>query len=265
MHVAAIHIYPVKGCHRLDRDEAGIEPWGLAGDRRWLVVEAETGRMMTQREDAGLTRIHPMNRDAGLQLRTPGLADLEIPEPAGGERVEVKLWRSDVKLVRAGGTADAWLSEALGRKVWLTWLDDPTQRPVDPDYAQPGDRVNLADSHPLLVANVASLAALNATLDEPVPMTRFRPNIEVVGATGWAEDGWIGRRMRVGPVEVRVTKACGRCVVTTIDQESGEKGREPLRMLGQIRRFPSGLLFGVYLIPDGVGRVAIGDEVTLLD
>jgi uncharacterized protein YcbX len=144
-------------------------------------------------------------------------------------------------------------------------------RPIQ-SHARPDDRVNFADGFPLLLTNTASLADLGDRLfeggDEPVPMTRFRPNIVVTGAPAWAEDGWLGGRLRIGDTVFRAAKACDRCVVTTIDQETGEVGRQPLRALGQYRRFDGGLLFGINLIPDiGAGHndvLRVGDAVLVL-
>jgi uncharacterized protein YcbX len=262
MRVAGLHVYPIKGCYRVEVDAADVEPWGLAGDRRWLVVDRD-GRFLSQRELPALTQIRPVPAGPGrLVLRTPGCdADLDVAAPADGERVDVAIWRSRVKAARVGATADAWLSAALARDVRLVYLDDPTQRPVNPEHGRAGDRVSFADGYPLLLANAASLDALNAWLDEPVPMTRFRPNLVVDGAPAWVEDHWVGRRLRIGPVEFRVPKPCDRCVVTTTDQETGERGREPLRALGRYRRFPDGLMFAINLIPDGTGRIAVGDPV----
>jgi uncharacterized protein YcbX len=168
---------------------------------------------------------------------------------------------------RAGDVADEWFGDVLGRPVRLVWLDDPTRRPTNPAYSMPTDRVSFADGYPLLLANAASLDALNGWLLEsgddegPLPMTRFRPNVVVSGGQPWAEDDWIGRRLRVGDVTFRAVKPCDRCMVTTIDQESGEKGRQPLRMLAKHRNVDQGLLFGLNLIPDGTGRIAVGDPL----
>jgi uncharacterized protein YcbX len=117
----------------------------------------------------------------------------------------------------------------------------------------------------LLLTTTASLGALNDWLvedgEDRVPMTRFRPNLVVEGAAPWAEDGWVGRRLRIGEVTFRAAKPCDRCLVTTIDQDTAEVGREPLRILGRYRRFPDGLMFGLNLIPDGVGVLRVGDSV----
>jgi uncharacterized protein len=268
MRLASIHTYPVKGCHRADHDAAGVEPWGLAGDRRWLLID-DDGRMLTQREEPRLTRLRPAVAGGGLTLRAEGRAALRVvAEP--GEPTEVRVHSDPVLATLAGGgAADAWLSEVLDRKVRLLYLDEPTRRPVDPAYGRPGDRVSFADAYPLLLASTASLAALNDWIVEggadALPMTRFRPNVVVEDAPAWAEDGWLGRRVRIGALTFRAPKLCDRCVVTTTDQETGERGREPLHTLARYRRWDQKLWFGLNLIPDGTGELRVGDEVTVID
>ena len=266
MRLASIHTYPVKGLHRIDRDAARVQPWGLAGDRRYLLIDGD-GRMLTQRQEPRLTQLRPSYVDGRLVVRTVGRSDLDVA-PAPGELIEVEVWRTRVLASLVGEVADRWLSEALDRKVRLVYLDDPTRRPVDPDYGTAADRVSFADGYPLLLTNSASLDVLNDWIAEsggdegPLPMTRFRPNVVVDGAAPWAEDGWVGRRLRIGALTFRVAKPCGRCVVSTTDQETGERGHEPLRTLARYRRVGHGLLFGIYLIPDATGEIRVGDEVT---
>jgi uncharacterized protein YcbX len=265
--VSSIHIYPVKSGYRVDEPAAEVEPWGLAGDRRWLVV-GPSYVLVTQREVAALGRIRPSYESSGgLVLRAHRAVDLRVPVPGPGELVEVKVWDDSVLATPAGPEADRWVSEVVGVDTRLVYLDDPTRRPVNPAYGRPDDRVSFADAYPVLLTNAASLAAVNDWLaeagEEPVPMTRFRPNLVVDGAPAWAEDSWVGRRLRAGDAVFRAVKPCDRCVLTTIDPETGEKGREPLRVLGWYRRFPEGLLFGLNLVPDGRGRVAVGDPVTI--
>jgi len=267
MRVASVHIYPVKGCHRVDLDRSPVEPWGLAGDRRWLIVDADTGRAVTQRDTTRLTQLHPQLTSAGLRLMTPGRAALFVPPPVDGELTQVTVWRFTGAAALAGPAADDWLTAALDRKVRLVWLDDPTRRAVNPDYGRADDRVSFADGYPLLLANSASLDALNdaiaegGSLEGPLPMTRFRPNVVITGAPPWTEDTWTGGRIRIGAVTFRVPKPCDRCVVTTTDQETGERGREPLRTLARHRNVEQKLLFGTHLIPDNRGRLAVGDRV----
>lgn len=261
--VTSLHTYPIKGCHRLDHDAADVEPWGLAGDRRWLVIDP-TGRAVTQRDTTLLTAVQPLPYEGGLVLRVAGRPDLKVSAPQG-PLIPVTVWNSVVPATVADPAAADWLTALLGRQVRLVWLDDPTRRPVNPKYATDADRVSFADGYPLLLANTASLNAVNDWLceagDEPVPMTRFRPNVVVHGSPPWAEDHWVGGRVRIGGVDFRAAKPADRCVVTTIDQETGERGRQPLHVLGRYRRDERGLLFGLLLIPDGTGTIHVGDPV----
>ena len=100
-------------------------------------------------------------------------------------------------------------------------------------------------------------------------MKRFRPNIVVEGADPWAEDFW--KAVRIGGVEIDVAKPCDRCIVTTLDQATGEKtGREPLKTLHKIRRsvhpdLPNVVLFGWNSAPRGAGEIAVGDAVEIIE
>lgn len=263
MRLVSIHTYPVKGCHRIDQETAPVQPWGLAGDRRWMPVD-EHGTVVSQREEPRLTHVRPSAIDGDVLLAAPGMPELKLPS-MGGETVEVTVWGNRLQATPAGGEADEWLSSVVGRPLRLVHLHDPRQRPVDPRYGRPDDRVSFADGYPLLLANAASLDALNGWIAEggsaPVPMTRFRPNVVVSGAPAWAEDGWVGGRVRIAAVTFRAPKASERCVMTTNDQETGERGREPLHTLGRYRRIGQGLLFGLNLIPEQTGTIAVGDEV----
>lgn len=266
MRLASLHTYPVKGLYRLDHDAAPVEPWGLAGDRRFMLVD-DAGAFLSQRQEPRLTQLRPSYVDGQLVVRTPGRADLRVA-PAPGELVDTAVWGTPVKASLVGEEADRWLSEALDRKVRLVYLDDPTRRLVHPDH--PADRVSFADGFPLLLTNSASLDMLNDWIAEsggdegPLPMNRFRPNVVVSGAPAWAEDGWVGGRVRIGTVTFRAPKVCGRCVVPTTDQETGIRGREPSRTLARYRLFGQELVFGLNLIPDGTGEIRVGDEVSIL-
>jgi uncharacterized protein YcbX len=267
--LASIHIYPLKAAHAVDLDQSLVEPWGMAGDRRWLLVD-ETGRFVSQREEPTMARVVVRTGDRVLTASARGLPDICIPAPCqegGAEMLRVSVWSSTLLAAAAGPAANSWFSSYLGRAVRLVYLDDPTRREVDQDFGKAGDVVSFADGYPLLLTNSGSLDALGRWLtedgDQPVPMNRFRPNVVVAGATPWAEDGW--RRVRIGEVTFRVVKPCGRCVVTTIDQATAQVGREPLKMLGRRRRFGQLLVFGQNMIPEAPGVIRVGDHVEILE
>ncbi len=267
--LASIHIYPMKAARAVDLGESVVEPWGLAGDRRWLLVD-EDGRFVSQREEPSLARVVVTPLTGTISVTSAGAPGRQIAAPAAGDganMLKVTVWGSTVLAAAAGPAGDAWFSAYLGRPVRLVYLDDPTRRAVDPEFGRDGDVVSFADGYPLLLTSTASLDELSRWLSEdgaqPVPMTRFRPNAVVTGAPPWAEDRW--RRIRIGAVEFRVVKPCGRCVVTTTDQITGKVGSQPLKMLGRRRRFGQQLVFGQNMIPDSPGVIRAGDQVEVLE
>ena len=264
--VSSLNRYPVKSCRGESVGEAVVEPWGLRGDRRWMITDPE-GIFVTARALPRLVLVRPVVDDEGLTLHAPGAAPLRVPVPTVEALTDVVVWRSRVKATFAGDGAANWLSAFLGTEVRLVHLDDPTRRPVDPEFGTAADRVSFADGYPLLLTAEASLAALNGWIAEgrnaaegPVSMVRFRPNVVVSGSAPWAEDDW--SLLRVGEARFRAVKPCGRCVLTTVDAETGVKGREPLATLATHRRRGSMIVFGTNLIPDSPGAVLrVGDEV----
>jgi uncharacterized protein YcbX len=265
--LASVHIYPLKGCRAVDLSESAVEPWGLAGDRRWLLVDADY-RFISQREHASLARlVVTYGPGPGVTVSSDGRRPLFVAVPEPAEMLKVTVWRSTVPAAAAGPAADAWFSAYLGQPVRLVYLDDPARRAVDPGFGRDGDVVSFADGYPLLLTSTASLDQLGDWLaaqgERPVPMNRFRPSVVVTGDEPWAEDRW--RRLRIGPVSFRVAKPCGRCVVTTTDQATGERGTQPLKILGARRRSGQSLVFGQNLIPDSPGLIRVGDPVEIME
>lgn len=272
LYVQSLHVHPVKSVAGTAPDEVAVEPWGLSGDRRWAVVDT-AGTVITQRQQARLALASARPLDGGrVLLSAPGMAELVVEVPEPGPLEPVVLFGKKIDTVVAAGAAADWFSAYLGLPARLVHLDDPAvRRPVDPDYALPGETVSLADAYPLLLTTTASLDALNALIargdhpqEGPLPMNRFRPNLVVGGpAAAWAEDGW--RRVAIGDAVFRGVRECGRCIVTTTDQETAERGREPLKTLAVHRRIGKSLAFGRQLVPVVLGTVRVGDEVRVLE
>ncbi|MCX5609559.1 MULTISPECIES: MOSC domain-containing protein [unclassified Streptomyces] len=271
LHVQALHVHPVKSVAGTAPDEVAVEPWGLSGDRRWALVDTG-GTVITQRQQPrlALAAARPAS-GGGIALSAPGMPELLVEVPGPGVLEPVVLFGKKVETVVAASAAADWFSAYLGVPARLVHLDDPAvRRPVDPDYALPGETVSLADAYPLLITTLASLDALNALIAQgdhpqegPLPMNRFRPNVVVAGAEAWAEDGW--RRIAIGDAVFRGVRECGRCIVTTTDQRTAERGKEPLKTLAAHRRIGKSLAFGRQLVPVRLGTVRVGDEVRVLE
>jgi len=255
--VSGLFIYPVKSCRGIALDRAEVTATGFAHDREWLVVDRH-GVFMTQRDWPGLARVEVSLVPGGIELAADGMTRLAVaaPEP-GVPRQRVVIWRDECEAAPAGRDAAQWFSELLGTACRLVTMPPSTVRQVDQHFARAGDQVGFADGFPFLLLSEASLAELNRRLEEPLPMDRFRPNIVVAGCAAHAEDGW--SRIVIGGLGFRVVKPCARCVITTTDQATGARGREPLRTLATYRLIDGKILFAQNLIHEGSGTIRVGD------
>lgn len=271
LRLTEINRYPVKSCAGIPTRRSVVDACGLAGDRRWMLI-GEDGAQLTAREHRGLLRVQPTERpDGGLTLSHPDAPELVVPHPPNEPTVRVRIWRDEVQATIADDEACAWLSKIAGVPARLVHLHDVAQRHPNPRFARAEDTVSLADGYPLLATSAASLNALNELIavgtragEGPLPMRRFRPSVVIAGATAWEEDGW--RRVRIGAAVFRAVKGCDRCVMTTIDPETGAGGKEPIATLARYRRWDGATWFGMQLIPDTPGRViGLGDDVEVLE
>ena len=263
MHIAALHLYPLKGAAGIPVREWRIDPLGLEADRRWMLVGPE-GRFLSQRRFPGMALLQPEIEDRLLRMGAPGRTPLDLPlHPEGGEAVEVEIWEDRVGAVAPDAGADRWFSEVLATPCRAVFLPDQARRHVDPEHAA-GHLVSFADEFPVLVATTASLKELNRRLPPslaPLPMTRFRPNLVVGGVSRpHAEDGW--RSLRSGDVEIRLVKPCARCAVTTVDPATGRfAGPEPLRTLSEYRHRKGKVFFGENGVVERGGTHRVGAPV----
>lgn len=269
MELAEIRKYPVKSVSGWVVDSSVVEPWGLAEDRRWAVVNDEGGVHWLGENPRLLSVVASVTEEDGLLLDAPGLPQLKVP-PATGERVPVGFAEVD-SVVLADPGAHTWFSRLLGKPARLVWLDDPNRCAVPASHGGlPGEVVSLAGDAPILLTSRSSLRRLDdwiregATEDLPAPldMARFRPNLVIDGAPPYAEDDW--REIRIGPLAFRVSEPCDRCAATTYDPVTFDKGKEPLRTLSRHRRWDGKTWFGIRLVPRGRGELRLGDPVTVL-
>jgi uncharacterized protein len=259
--VSQLYVYPVKGLKGLAVEAALATGRGLAHDRRFMVVGPD-GVFLSQRADPRMATIWTEIAGDELRLAAPDRDEVCVPlEPAGGEPLGVAVWGSDCRAIAPSPEADRWLSEALERPCRLAYMPDSTRRFSNERHAGPGRLVGFADGYAFLVVSEASLAALNARLARPVPMDRFRPNIVVRGTPAFAEDGW--GEFAAGAAVLRMAKPCGRCIVTTTDQSTGEvTGPEPLATLAAWRDSREfGARFGMNAVTVRPGAIRVGDAV----
>lgn len=249
MQLSAIYVYPIKSTRAVALESAEVVERGLRHDRRFMVV-SDMGLMLTQRAMPELAKI-AATIDDGLTIRYES-STVRVPLVPTGPRRRATVWNDDVDAIDVPG-AHELLSDALGVPAHLVYMPDDAHR------RHKGASVSFQDAYPLLLTNEASLADLNARMAAPLPMDRFRPNLVVRGAPAWAEDNW--DHVRIGEVELDVPKPCERCAVTTIDQQTAEKGREPLATLARFRLRDGKVWFGENLVHKNFGTLRVGDSL----
>ena len=287
MHLSALHIYPVKSCRGLSVPSAELDDHGFIGDRRFMVVAEADGLFLTQRSHPRMALIETTLTNDSLVLSSPNHGSVTVPRNAfashagagtnpgdrssgtTGRPRRVTVWKSTVTADDCGDEPAEWLSEFLGLPLRLVRMGGTYQRPNLKAAAQAGDVVSFADACPFLVIGEASLADLNDRLvaknEDALPMNRFRPNLVVAGCEAYAEDAWT--RIRIGGAIFRNAGPCARCPITTTDQLTAVRGKEPLRTLATYRRDPADptdVNFGTNLIHETKrGRIEVGARIDL--
>lgn len=259
--VSSLRIHPVKSLGGFAVKEAQLTDRGFLHDRRWMLVDPD-GRFISQREVPAMACLHTACTDDGFTVTDMrDGAELMLPWTlSDGPDPMVEVWSTRVRAREAPMDRSAWFSDQLGRPVRLVYMPEGTLRRVDGRYAQ--GLTSFSDGFPWLIISQASLDDLNARLADPVGMERFRPNIVVAGGVAFQEDDW--REVIIGEVRFALVKPCARCVITTIDQRTGERGREPLRTLAGYRSKGGKVLFGMNAVGDAGGSVKVGDPVTVV-
>ena len=259
--LTGLHVYPIKSARGISLSESELDEFGLRYDRRWMVVD-ESGTFLSQRSHSRLALVTTSIGTGTLRVEAPGMPALETPlDPAPTVATSVRVWKDRCAATWLGEKAAHWFSDFLGTPCTLVHMSDDTIRPADGKYAPDGTRVSFADAFPFLLISEESLEDLNRRLADPLPMNRFRPNLVVAGGAPYEEDGW--DRIEIGGLPVRIVKPCARCLITTTDQTTTERGQEPLRTLARYRKVWGKVMFGQNAVHEGTGRLRVGESVVL--
>ncbi|XP_038617108.1 mitochondrial amidoxime reducing component 2-like [Tachyglossus aculeatus] len=278
--VSELWIYPIKSCKGVAVPEAQCTELGLrAGplrDRFWLVVK-EDGHMVTARQEPRLVLISITCENDHLVLHAPGRKDLSLPTklPATNTVLDCRVFSSDIQGRDCGPEVAQWISGYLGEDGYRLVQFEPHMLPrrskdvvaeLVTDY-----QVAYPDCSPINVLSEASLADLNSRLEKRVSVSNFRPSIVVTGCSAFEEDSW--DELIIGSVEMSKVMSCPRCILTTVDPDTGIISRkEPLETLKSYRLcdpserhiYKSSPLFGVYFSVEKIGSLKVGDPVYVL-
>jgi uncharacterized protein YcbX len=268
--VTSLHIYPLKSARVIDQTQSEVTAWGLAGDRRFMIVD-RGGKCITQRELQALAQVTAVHSAGVLHLSKAGSDELLTVSFDPDRRIPVELWGKQISASLAPDGVNAALSNWLGQPVRLVHADRESERLCNPEWAGEGVQTGFADGYPVLITTTASLRALNeATLElggETYGMERFRPNIVIESDEPFAEDRWAS--IEIAGIRYDLVKPCVRCIMTTQDQLTGARGGpDPMPAMRKIRmsadRRVAGVLFGWNAVARGTGEIAVGDAVSVV-
>ncbi|GAX85979.1 hypothetical protein CEUSTIGMA_g13395.t1 [Chlamydomonas eustigma] len=277
MHISALYVYPIKSARGVACPSATLTSSGLSLDRLFMVTRSDNGKFITARQIPKMALVVPslpleafvgddntITPASVMVVNAPDMPSLEIPIVRASDSDEVlrsvTIWEWSGLAADEGDKAADWFSKFLGIPCRLTrYLGSAEGNPIlakntgnaepvmastdrvrsaDHEYAPDGFETRFSDGYPCLLANEASIQDLSARAGCDLPMSRFRPNIVVSGATPWDEDNWgkVFVQTKNGQqVEFSSVKPCSRCKMTTIDPETAEVGEEPLEILGSFR------------------------------
>eukprot|EP01063_Lacrimia_lanifica_P036578 TRINITY_DN729_c0_g3_i1.p1 TRINITY_DN729_c0_g3~~TRINITY_DN729_c0_g3_i1.p1 ORF type:complete len:385 (+),score=55.63 TRINITY_DN729_c0_g3_i1:260-1414(+) len=254
--VQALYLYPVKSCRRVEVDAAEVSPTGFRHDRQWMIVDADTGKCVTQRNDPNLGWIQPQltraeGRVVGMTLQwvkpdgDGSVAPMEVSlytdenmQRLAPVKRSVSVWSFTGDALDCGDAAAAWLGTVLSRAgkkqfrlVQVSFLPED-KRSVKAKYLPhnaPQFAVGFADGYPYLLVLAASiediqrraeaLAKSNGGAAAMIDARRFRPNVIIAGdAPPHDDDAWLG--VRIGKAGFQCAMGCERCVLTTVDPDT---------------------------------------------
>ena len=225
----------------------------------------QSGDFLTQRQYPQLALLQVALSETQLEVFSKGDPSQRIAFDLGlfsDQELQVSIWGDQVLARVVSAEVSRWFSDFLGMNVDLVLMPESSHRKMDPRYAVQEESVSFADGMPYVMIGQASLDDLNGRLSDPVGMDRFRPNLVFSGGEAYAEDQF--KQLQIGEVEFQVVKPCARCVMITVDQEKGTKGKEPLATLATYRSQGSKVYFGQNAVALAPGIVRVGDPIQQL-
>jgi uncharacterized protein len=250
--VARFNMTIVKSTALMHPDAVRLTGRGVEGDRRFLFLHAD-GTRLSGAEKAPVLGIRacfdPSDRTLSFTFLDGSTC---VAGPAiDGPTFPVALYDRTVAARRAQHPVESAISELAGMELILARVEPP-------DHAGGSRPVTV-----ISLATVEDLGRRGGANRMPDPR-RFRMSIELQHAQAYEEDTWAGRRVAIGDAVLRVGQAVPRCVLTTMDPQTGEKDFPTLDVLAGYRRRDGELTLGVYAEVERTGVVRVGDEPRVL-
>ncbi len=263
--LSEIYIYPVKSLGGIKLNSAEVQLRGLRFDRRWMIVD-ENNIFLTQRRipSMALIRTEITGNRIKLTHKSKNISSLYLTTGLYSDKQTlVQIFNNNVPAHFVSDDADKWLTETLGVKCRLVFMSGSDIRLINPKYAKQNETVSFADGFPFLIIGQPSMDLLNSKLPKKISVNRFRPNFVFSGGEAHDEDKW--KKIKIGEINFEVVKPCARCVITTVNQNNGRKGKEPLATLSLYRKVGNKILFGQNMLTENTGVISTGDKIEILE
>ena len=262
--ISNIFIYPIKSLGGIEVFLAQLTDRGLQYDRRFMLVDG-SNHFLTQRQHPQMCLLQTAIEDNQLVIyhKNDSVDKIMVSlQPAPGATIKVQVWEDECEAQVVSAAADEWFCDKLSIQCRLVYMPDETRRKVDGQFAFNDQVASFADAYPLLMIGQASLDDLNKRLPEPLPVSRFRPNIVFTGGQPYDEDTM--EQARIKKIDLYGVKLCSRCVLTTIDQSTAVKSKEPLKTLSGYRMKNNKIYFGQNMLHTQKGLITVGDEMEII-
>ena len=274
--IESLTIYPVKSCRPIPLQQAKLTPFGLEGDRQWMIVD-ENGGMITQRKYPQLTQLAPEITPEGLVLKSIDSGSQVLLSADESSTKSVSIWKDKVEALLAPKSVTNWLNHHVktDKNLTLVKFNSRTMREPGQSLRFGASGKHFADAAPYLITNVASLRALNDSIkdqvDTDIPMESFRANIVVSGPDAFAEHRLHHIALSEESARLELIDHCQRCAMITLDPWTGERraGALPFKQLADLNPMPDNAkapAFGVNArlanSALGVSSISVGDPIT---
>jgi uncharacterized protein len=263
MQISQLFIYPVKSLGGIAKQAVEITNTGFKHDRRWMLVD-ENNLFLTQRTHPQMALLQTAETENGIAVfhkQNPKVSVIIPFKNDDNKKLTVTIWDDVCAAVEVNENLNKWFSTILHINCKLVYMPNTTKRLVDKRYAANDEITSFSDGYPILMIGQSALDNLNDKLMEPVPIERFRPNIVFTGGHAHIEDEMAA--FFIGTTNFIGVKPCARCVITTINQQTGQRAKEPLKTLSTYRMKNNKIYFGQNILQQQNGIIYVGNKIKI--
>jgi len=256
--VKEIYIYPIKSLAGISCQQAFAEEMGFENDRRWMLIDVENLHI-TQREYPVLSQFYPQISEGKISITFEDYEHEFSVDEHINQPIDAKVWEDKSEVFEVNKSTSEWFSKHLGFECKLVKIIKIGDRKHESTRLKETFNVSLADGYPYLLVGTKSLDFLNEKLQEKITIKRFRPNILISSETAHEEDNF--DNFKIGEVQFKNVKPCGRCIMVNNDPQKGIIKKEPLKTLSTYRKVDNSILFGTNIVSLNLGIISVGDAV----